>query len=1268
MNMVLSQLNMSPEKAKHVLLRMLGDEDDTAGTVRALTTTELESLLPCLPTLEERHLLGCFQGSWVNLSPCERFMLSVLRIPALHARLKTAIFLNDFDSRAGTTIAAAVSVTTACKEIRNSSLLQSALKTALAIANFLNVDNLNGAGAGFHVEGLLKLRDIKSKRERTPTLLHFLARDLARHHADGASLAAELHTCKEAARVSLGDLHSELDSLAEGVETSHQAGHDAGADSEQLEEFLNAATDRLVAVNAAVVEADSEFMGLRSIVNGETSTMDEPAAFFTLMSTFCRQLDTAHAENAAADKAAGKRSSNGKGAQPGSAPARRGYHSPGDSSGAPGQSSGSREQAKRNDTPPKEKRDRVLETIRAYSRLTASQRKRLLTDKEAKARFDELAKVDKFPTDVLVNSAGVDMGGTSKATVAATPAGSDQLAGTALRSSGTGSLASLLAPRSSAGGSKRTNNGAGASMGGSSCSPSEGASTCSSGAVSLPLEDEVASKGNSGNNQRELSAAAISSPVARMLASSRQLVQSIASRPNELLERGGEDDDNYSDYSEEDDFGSEYSDEYSSDYSDSSHEDLSVRSMGPGAEDQGPRNGGSTFPGTSVHHEDKVASPVTFRPLSASADGILPHEETPQVSWAKKSVGGALQRGSMAAEPSSPGGTPEDAFLQCTASLQPLPGGPQWRDPQRYDHRASGAAGAHPRYAVPALSNASQALSDRNPMGSAAATSLQYGYHGSTGQYNKALQDDAASPQKQGDHRHHNRSSSSAWESHSTAAPQAQLRASDDGGVRNSKRVSFSLPNSPREAPRRGASAPVASPGVDLQKLAELEAAYDDDAGYFSEDYEDEYYTGVNEFENEGFIESPVNLRPLEGEDEEDQQQRELRGEEPRHHRVRAQKPIALHRDYDEQKALRQEPSTRGRQRSSSVGGVDLSMAKELVKKATQVRRSRERQEAAYMSGGTAQRSGDYYRTPENGTAGWGNYNDGEYTPDSYGEGISPQYSDYSAESLPEEGPRAQVARGAATATAGAMPNNHPLASQMRESLPKIPGVSSDKLPGLPLTQDRNSAPGQFDGFMAAVISNAGNTPTGPLARGVRQGDSHLFDDAAAGVLRAAAARRAAEVAGIRPGQTNKALLEPIVPAPLGMGVRVSETVASGISPNTLKTSLEAHLHQMQQTRSDTGGHPGGVRASVASVRAPANTAVDASAASLQYAGQYNDLSRSQVNESVPSGPKGPVFAVEQLGLGATKKSKIKSGSVRDVNSALAQERMARWDALQRGY
>ena len=64
------------------------------------------------------------------------------------------------------------------------------------------------------------------------------------------------------------------------------------------------------------------------------------------------------------------------------------------------------------------------------------------------------------------------------------------------------------------------------------------------------------------------------------------------------------------------------------------------------------------------------------------------------------------------------------------------------------------------------------------------------------------------------------------------------------------------------------------------------------------------------------------------------------------------------------------------------------------------------------------------------------------------------------------------------------------------------------------------------------------------------------FDDGeGADALRQAARDRAATFAPPR-----KALLEPIIPAPLGMGVRASETVAHGLSPCTLRQSLEAHL------------------------------------------------------------------------------------------------------------
>jgi len=138
------------------------------------------------------------------------------------------------------------------------------------------------------------------------------------------------------------------------------------------------------------------------------------------------------------------------------------------------------------------------------------------------------------------------------------------------------------------------------------------------------------------------------------------------------------------------------------------------------------------------------------------------------------------------------------------------------------------------------------------------------------------------------------------------------------------------------------------------------------------------------------------------------------------------------------------------------------------------------------------------------------------------------------------------------------------LLAEMRESLPGLPGVPAGTLPGLPLAVK----PLNIDVFMAAVIANAGNTPTGPLARGVRSGDEHLFDNAAAKALRQVARAREASAAPKR-----KALLEPIVPAPLGMGVRASETVAQGISPVTLRQSLEAHLSLRPRQPLELGLH-----------------------------------------------------------------------------------------------
>lgn len=54
----------------------------------------------------------------------------------------------------------------ACQEVQDCTLLAEILKVSLLVGNFLNAGNRNGAAAGFQIDALLKLKDVKSTRSR----------------------------------------------------------------------------------------------------------------------------------------------------------------------------------------------------------------------------------------------------------------------------------------------------------------------------------------------------------------------------------------------------------------------------------------------------------------------------------------------------------------------------------------------------------------------------------------------------------------------------------------------------------------------------------------------------------------------------------------------------------------------------------------------------------------------------------------------------------------------------------------------------------------------------------------------------------------------------------------------------------------------------------------------------------------------------------------------------------------------------------------------
>lgn len=147
------------------------------------------------------------------------------------------------------------------------------------------------------------------------------------------------------------------------------------------------------------------------------------------------------------------------------------------------------------------------------------------------------------------------------------------------------------------------------------------------------------------------------------------------------------------------------------------------------------------------------------------------------------------------------------------------------------------------------------------------------------------------------------------------------------------------------------------------------------------------------------------------------------------------------------------------------------------------------------------------------------------------------------AEVVAEATPKSQAADEGAAAQAGA--GVSPPFAALLSSIPTPPpgalaalasgwaaGSSATATAALPVEPEPSPigySTRDMDRAVAALVRSVGNSPTGPLARGVRDGEG-VFGD-----IEAAAARQAP--AGDNPTAAVH-LLEPLMPAPLGEGVR----------------------------------------------------------------------------------------------------------------------------------
>ena len=112
-------------------------------------------------------------------------------------------------------------VTAALTELNTSKSFAELLALVLAVGNYMNGGSFRGGAAGFKLDALNKLADVRSTTQPGKTLLDFMVKFICQHHQGvAAKLVSELGNVGSAAKVAYSNISTELNSLKGSVQAT----------------------------------------------------------------------------------------------------------------------------------------------------------------------------------------------------------------------------------------------------------------------------------------------------------------------------------------------------------------------------------------------------------------------------------------------------------------------------------------------------------------------------------------------------------------------------------------------------------------------------------------------------------------------------------------------------------------------------------------------------------------------------------------------------------------------------------------------------------------------------------------------------------------------------------------------------------------------------------------------------------------------------------------------------------------------------------------
>jgi len=144
---------------------------------KVLTLEDVRSLNKYAPTKDEIESLKKYidAGSDVSkLGQAETFFIELMAIPNLSGRLSSWVFKREFDFKLADILADIEMVNSAVVELKKSTKFTKILHAVLVLGNYMNGGYFGGAGKGYKLQSLLRLRDTKTADNKSNLLEHLI--------------------------------------------------------------------------------------------------------------------------------------------------------------------------------------------------------------------------------------------------------------------------------------------------------------------------------------------------------------------------------------------------------------------------------------------------------------------------------------------------------------------------------------------------------------------------------------------------------------------------------------------------------------------------------------------------------------------------------------------------------------------------------------------------------------------------------------------------------------------------------------------------------------------------------------------------------------------------------------------------------------------------------------------------------------------------------------------------------------------------------------